>query len=328
MRNGGHITVTANAALTDSSGNPIVAPLAQTHTNGGTAQLPQITLAPDVTELTGECSVALAQPSRTAVDACGNLATFLTTYNFDGLVFSNPALGTYTLTYRAQDLAGNIGTRNLTVYIEDTTAPIITLLGDNPLIIDLNDLYVEQGATAADSCEGDLTAAIVADASAVNTAVAGTYTVTYNVQDGEGNAAAEATRIVNVIDNSIPLTVAPIADIEIADGGSGTLSAIPSGGSGTITYQWLKDDGTGTFVPLSEGSGYTGTQAATLTLDSFTAAMAGLYKVEVSDDLITVEATANVTLATPQVPATGLFGMLALATAAALGGVRAMRRRR
>jgi len=327
MRNGGHITITVNATLTDSSGNPIVAPLSATHTNGGTAQLPQITLVPNVTELTGECSVALVQPSRTAVDACGNTASFLTTYNFDGLVFSDPNRGTYMLTYRAQDAAGNIGTRGLTVYILDTTAPMITLLGDNPQAIDMNDPYIEQGATAADACEGNVTAGIVVDASAVNTNAAGTYTVTYNVQDSEGNAAAEVTRTVNVIDNSVPLTVAPIADIEIAEGGSGSLSAVPSGGTGTITYQWLKDDGTGTFLPLSEGSGYTGTQTATLTFSSFTAAMAGLYKVEVSDDLTTVEATARVTLAIPQVPAAGLFGILALASAAAVAGACALRRR-
>ena len=48
----------------------------------------------------------------------------------------------------------------------------------------------------------------------VNTAVLGPYTVTYNVDDSSGNAAVEVTRVVNVVDTTIPvitrLGVSPI----------------------------------------------------------------------------------------------------------------------
>ena len=322
------ITVTASAALVDDIGNAIVAPLEQTHVDGGMAQAPQITLTPDVTELTGECGVALTQPSRSATDECGNAATMLTTYNFDGLSFSNPVVGTYTLIYRAQDAADNLGIRYLTVNIADTTPPVITLLGDNPQEIGLNDPYVEQGATVSDACEGDISGEIVVDASTVDTSVIGSYIVTYNAQDSVTNAALEVTRTVEVIDTSIPLGVEPIADIEIAEGDSDVLSAIPTGGTGTIYYQWLKDDGTGTFVTLSDGAEYTGAQTATLTLNAFSASMVGLYKVEVSDDLTTVETTATVTLAVPLIPVASTFGLAMLASATALGGAFALRRRR
>jgi large repetitive protein len=333
MRNGGNITITVDAALVDSDSNLIIPPLAQTHTNGATAQLPQITLNPDVTELTGECGVALAQPTRTFTDACGNGATPLTTWNYDGLVFSNPAAGVFNLVYRAQDAAGNLGTRNLTVYIYDTIAPVITLLGDNPYVVMLNDTYTDPGATATDSCEGDVSAMIVVDVAAVNMAIAGDYLVTYNVSDGEGNAATEVTRTVTVVDPGVPLAVAPLADIVIAEGASYDWSVVASGGTGVYTYQWfIWNAGASAFEALTDGStgagAYDGVTTATLSFNPFTETMAGLYKVEVSDSSETVEAQANVALEPPFVPVVGLFGMIALASATALGGALVLRRRR
>src|SRR5690606_39340919 len=64
--------------------------------------------------------------------------------------------------------------------------------------------YTELGATANDACFGDISGSIVIDASAVNTAVVGTYTVTYNVDDANGNPAAQDTRTINVEDTTIP----------------------------------------------------------------------------------------------------------------------------
>ena len=57
--------------------------------------------------------------------------------------------------------------------------------------------YTDAGATAIDNIDGDLTASIVVS-NTVNTAVVGSYTVTYNVQDFAGNAAVQVTRTVNV----------------------------------------------------------------------------------------------------------------------------------
>ena len=44
-------------------------------------------------------------------------------------------------------------------------------------------------ATASDNYDGDITASIVIDATAVNTAVLGSYSVTYDVTDSSGNPA-------------------------------------------------------------------------------------------------------------------------------------------
>ncbi|MBK86659.1 MAG: hypothetical protein CMC86_05625, partial [Flavobacteriaceae bacterium] len=82
--------------------------------------------------------------------------------------------------------------------IADTTAPVITLVGDNPQTLTVGDAYTELGATASDDTDGDISSSIVIDATAVDTATAGSYSVTYNVSDAAGNTATEVTRTVNV----------------------------------------------------------------------------------------------------------------------------------
>ena len=82
---------------------------------------------------------------------------------------------------------------------QDTTAPIITLLGDNPIIILLDSNYTDAGATANDTVDGDITSSIVI-VNPVNTSVLETYIITYNVQDAAGNNATQVTRTVTVVE--------------------------------------------------------------------------------------------------------------------------------
>ena len=112
--------------------------------------------------------------------------------------------GTYVVTYNVSDAAGNAATEvTRTVTVEDVTPPVITLNGANPLNLAVGDTYNEPGATATDNVDGDLTGAIVIDASAVNTTVSGSYQVTYEVMDAAGNTAT-AIRMVNVSDQGMP----------------------------------------------------------------------------------------------------------------------------
>ncbi len=84
----------------------------------------------------------------------------------------------------------------------DTTAPVITILGDNPTTITVGDTYTDAGATAEDDTDGDITGDIVTTNN-VNAAVAGTYTVVYDVSDTALNtASAERTVIVNEEESS------------------------------------------------------------------------------------------------------------------------------
>ncbi len=87
-----------------------------------------------------------------------------------------------------------------TVAPTDTTSPIIVLVGSDIVEVVSGTTYIDPGATATDEVDGDLSAHIVVNTSAVNTALAGSYTVTYNVSDSAGNAAVEVVRTVNVIE--------------------------------------------------------------------------------------------------------------------------------
>jgi len=113
-------------------------------------------------------------------------------------------VGSYTVTYDVSDLSTNAATQvTRTVNVVDTTAPVITLAGISPVIVEAGSAYLDAGATASDIGDGDLTGAIVT-ANLVNTSILGTYTVTYNVMDSSLNAATQVSRSVIVQDTTIP----------------------------------------------------------------------------------------------------------------------------
>ena len=80
----------------------------------------------------------------------------------------------------------------------DTTAPVITVIGDDPATVELGAAYTDAGATASDNIDGDITASIIVAGDTVDVNTAGTYTITYNVSDAAGNPATEVTRTVIV----------------------------------------------------------------------------------------------------------------------------------
>ena len=107
-------------------------------------------------------------------------------------------------TYRARVIQqdGTIGvwatkTRTPNNAQADTTKPVITLNGPATISLSVGDTYTEQGATATDDTDGDISEDIQIGGS-VDTSVAGNYTRTYNVQDAAGNAADQVTRTIVV----------------------------------------------------------------------------------------------------------------------------------
>ena len=105
------------------------------------------------------------------------------------------------ITY-SYDANGNILDKSITP-AADRTAPVISLQGDNPVTLAFGATYNDAGATATDDVDGDISSRIVA-ANPVNTNVAGSYTITYDVKDSAGNAASQVVRVVNVTSSPAP----------------------------------------------------------------------------------------------------------------------------
>ena len=68
-------------------------------------------------------------------------------------------VGTYTVTYNVTDANSNAATQvSRTVNVVDTTAPVITLLGEATVTIEVGSTYSDAGATASDNYDGDVSA--------------------------------------------------------------------------------------------------------------------------------------------------------------------------
>ena len=99
-------------------------------------------------------------------------------------------------------IGGTIGSAQELVELDfggggDGVAPVIELLGEAQVTVELGSEYEDEGGKATDVVEGDLSGSIVV-VNNVDTARPGTYRVSYNVQDSAGNAAAEVVRVVVV----------------------------------------------------------------------------------------------------------------------------------
>ena len=81
--------------------------------------------------------------------------------------------------------------------IEDNIIPEITIIGNLTVSIELESIYKDFGATAYDNFDGDITSKIISENN-VDTTILGSYQVTYNVSDSNGNSAKEVKRVVNV----------------------------------------------------------------------------------------------------------------------------------
>ena len=114
--------------------------------------------------------------------------------------------GVRTLEFYSVDLATNEETPHQTRNIKyDNVAPVINIIGTNPVAIAAGDSYTDAGATANDDLFGNISGSIISTNN-VNTAQVGNYTVSYNVSDPAGNEAITVTRDVNVVPRSITVT--------------------------------------------------------------------------------------------------------------------------
>ncbi len=95
-------------------------------------------------------------------------------------------------------------------------APTLTLNGDENLSLIIGDSYIELGANAQDSKDGNLTSTIMID-SDINTSKAGNYTASYSITDSGGNSVT-AMRNITVSSATSMSSIIPI-DVNIQLGG-------------------------------------------------------------------------------------------------------------
>jgi len=86
---------------------------------------------------------------------------------------------------------------------DDNIAPVLSLIGDANVDVEVGSTYTDAGATAIDDVDGDITADIVTSGS-VDTSTLGVYTISYSVSDISGNSASTLTRTITVVDTTAP----------------------------------------------------------------------------------------------------------------------------
>jgi hypothetical protein len=122
------------------------------------------------------------------------------------------ASGSYTVDYQVRDRAGLTTSASRSVLVADRTPPEISIIGANPKTVECGTVYHDDGTDAADSCDGDLTGAVLSN-SHVNTNSLGSYTVDYQVRDKAGLTAA-TSRSVLVVDRAPPVvTIKPMMQL-------------------------------------------------------------------------------------------------------------------
>lgn len=115
-------------------------------------------------------------------------------------VIDTSKLGNYTINYSAVDSDGRSSEINRTVIVADLLAPVITMIGDANLTIEIGSGYSELGATAEDNYDSSV---IVTMNGIVNTKKVGEYVVTYSSKDSSNNQST-LTRRINIVDTVSP----------------------------------------------------------------------------------------------------------------------------
>ena len=126
--------------------------------------------------------------------------------------------GSYSVTYSVSDAAWNAASEVVrAVTVKDTTAPVITLLGQSVVAVEVGQAYLDSGASAVDVVDGDLKVKMEGE---VDVSKVGEYRLRYNVSDSAGNDALEVIRTVVVGDTGRPVITLKGKAREVIEAGS------------------------------------------------------------------------------------------------------------
>jgi len=187
-------------------------------------EAPVITVESE-TEITVANGAEFTVPVATATDNEDETVEVTTTItNADGEeleAIDTTVAGTYTITYTATDAAGNEAeAKTVTVIVSeeaDTEAPVIEVEGAGTTVQVANGAeFTVPEATVTDNADEavevttTITNAAGEELEAIDTTVAGTYTITYTATDASGNEAEAKTITVVVAEVVAPLTVTSV----------------------------------------------------------------------------------------------------------------------
>ena len=112
-------------------------------------------------------------------------------------------LGTYRLTYEVQDIAGNDTSAIREVNVIDTLAPVLTLLGDRPLELGINESFDDPGYLLRDNYYDSIEVSVQVSGQ-VDTGQPGSYPLVYSAEDPSGNTAFVQREV--IVDTALGLS--------------------------------------------------------------------------------------------------------------------------
>ena len=178
-----------------------------------------------------------------------------------GLSLTNVHLPTHTVAVVVTNVYGS-ATSAVTLTVQDTLPPVLTLNGSNPYYVELGSAFLDPGATAYDLCAG--TVPVVATGT-VNTSAVSTNTVIYTATDGNGNTNT-ATRTVLVRDTTPPTILWSFTNLVLAAGTNCTGAMPEVTGTNYILATDLSGTLTLTQVPTNDAALPLGTNVVVVTV--------------------------------------------------------------
>jgi hypothetical protein len=141
-------------------------------------------------------------------------------------------IGKTTVNCTATDAANNSSKSEFVVTVEDTTPPVLELIGDAEIYVEYGADYQDQGATCTDYVDTPLEVTVGGDIVDTNN-VGDSYEIVYTCTDSSNNSADQLTRIVNIVPRKVTVTADDVTKVYG--------ETIPS--NSELTYQVSHQDG-------------------------------------------------------------------------------------